>query len=123
MADKTITLVANTAPVLTYQLTTFRSAANPYALVDITGYTFKLMVKPTLAAPDAQAFFDLAGAIVTAASGIFSFTLTTAHTAFMPGTYPGQIRWWNSTPGAAEPPDDAWSVDYIIQPAVRLVEP
>lgn len=46
-----------------------------------------------------------------------------AHTALMPGTYPGQIRWWNSAPGAAEPPDDTWSVDFIVQPAVRLIEP
>ena len=120
MADKTITVRENTSFTLTLQLRTFRNESAPTAIQNIAGYAFRLVVKRDRDDADAIALVNLAGAIVTAASGTFSFTLTPAHTALASGTYPGEIRWWSSGT-VTDPPTDAWTADYVV--ARRLIAP
>lgn len=125
MADKVVTLREMSAPGdITFKLTDFRNEIDPDAKVDITGYAFKLVVKHNLDDPDTEVLFpELTGAIVTAADGTFKFTLTTAHTSMASGSYVGEIRWWATGAATGKRPTDAWSVDYVVQPAVRIAEP
>lgn len=114
MADKQITVQQRTRLTVTFQLTTFRNAYDAFVPVDITGYTFKLLVKRDRADLDAVAWINRSGAIVDAETGLFSFELSAAETALAAGTWPGIIRWWAGS--TALPPEDAWSVDYIVEP-------
>lgn len=114
MSDKRITVQQRTKLTVTYQLTTFRNNYDPLVPVDITGYTFKLLVKRDRGDADSLAWVDISGTIVTAASGLFSFELSAAQTALAAGTWPGIIRWWSGS--TSLPPVDAWSVDYIVEP-------
>ena len=125
MADITITVREGSAPGdLTFVLKDRRNEVDPLAEVDITGYAFKFIVKPTVDSDDDEAFFDLSGSIVTAADGEYKFTLNATHTFFLPGTYPGEIRWWSGgAPSTAEPPTDSLSVDYVVEPKIRQNEP
>lgn len=125
MADKFIVVREGSDPGdVTFVLRDFRSEDGPNERVDITGYVFKLIVKRDLADKDADAFFDLTGAIVTALDGIFKFVLTREHTSFTPATYPAEIRWWKGgAPATAEPPTDSFSVDYTVEQKIRRDEP
>jgi hypothetical protein len=113
MAEK-LSVYFNTTPVITRVLLDVRNEDDPNAAVDITGYDFRFIVKQDMDLPDSEAWFDLAGAIVTAASGIYSFTLTVAHTCQAPGTWPGEIRWWATGYAAGKPPTDRVAIDYEI---------
>ncbi len=117
MADKLITVRENSRPFLTFEMVDFRNEVDPTLAVDITGWAFRLVVKNDIDDPDAQALVDLAGVIVSAPAGTFSFTLTTAHTSLAPGTYVGEIRWWEDGV-TTNPPHDAWRVSYTVQKAV-----
>jgi len=91
--------------------------------IDITGYTFKLMVKPFLAnedgqLPDARAWFDKTGAIITALDGTYKFDLTPAETGIPAGTYPGEIRAWSGS--ATLPPTYRISAEVTCEEAVDL---
>lgn len=119
MAQKVVTVRYNSSPTRKFELLDEYGAA-----VNITGYTFKMIVKPFLAheidgvLPDARAWFDKTGAIITAASGTFKFDLTPAETCLPPGTYPGEIRWWSGS--TANPPTDSWSIDYVVEEAADV---
>ena len=108
----------------TFVMRDFRNASDPTAVVDITGYAFKLIVKRELDDPDSACLFDLTGSIVTAADGTYKFTLTLAHTCMPAGDYIGQIRWWSGgAPGTEEQPTDAIDCTYRVIGRVRLNEP
>ena len=124
MADKLLVFRENSIPGdVTFALKDRRNEDDPRAVVDITGYVFKLIVKRNLEDADADAFFDLTGSIVSATDGTFKFVLTAAHTSFPPENYVGEIRWWTSAPGTEEPPLDSFSVSYSITGKVRRNEP
>lgn len=108
-----IEVVQGSKPVLRFQLPTFRNEDDPAGLVDITDYELELVVRRQDTAAEV---FRLDGAIVTAASGIFKFTLTPLHTYLPAGTYDAEIRWWD-TPGATirGEADDAISIPYIVR--------
>lgn len=114
MADKTIIVQQRIKTEVTYQLTTFRNEYDPFAVVDITGYTFKMLVKRDRADADSLAWIDITGSIVDAASGLFKFELAAPQTALPEGNWPGIIRWWSGSTGL--PPNDAWSLDYVVEP-------
>lgn len=90
--------------------------------VDITGFTFKWIVKPFLAndedgrLPDSRAWFDKAGAIVTALEGTYKFVLTELETSIPVGTWPGEIRVWSGA--STLPPDYRISADAECEDAV-----
>jgi hypothetical protein len=113
MADKTIKVQQRTKLTIQFQLTTFRDEYDPFAVVDITGYTFKLLVKRDPGDADSLAWVNLTGTIEDATSGLFSFELSAAATSLAPGTWPGILRWWDGS--VLLPPVDAWSVDYTVE--------
>lgn len=115
---ETITVRRNSRPVITRVLYDFRNEEDPEAVVDITDYVFKLIVKPFADSTDAQAFFDLQASTVTAANGTYRFTLTPEHTCMRPGTYPAEIRWWSSAVAAGVPPLDSISIDFVVEDRV-----
>lgn len=117
MAMEVIEVVRMTKPVVTRILKSSKNETNPGGAVDITGYTIKLIVKNRLSSDDARKLFDLAASIVTAASGIYKFTFTSAHTCLPRGTYAAELRWWAGT--ASGPPDDAIDVDFVVLDAVE----
>jgi hypothetical protein len=126
MADRTITVRRVTTPTRTFILTNadLGSENDPEGAVDITNYVFKLLVKYDSTPgefTDAQAAVDATGAIVTAASGIFKFDLSVHHTNLPPGTWPGEIRFWTSSPASGEPPDGVLTVDYVVEEAIDSV--
>lgn len=121
MADKKIEVGYNTGPLLTFQLTDFRNENNSSGIVDITGYSFKLRVKKNLTDPDSAILVSLNGSILVAASGTFTFQLTTAHTCLPPGKYVGQILWWSGAVGTT--PTDSWTVEYNVADPVDNVFP
>lgn len=118
MAEEQIVVRQNSRPQITKVLKDRRNEDDPFGAVNITGYTFKLIVKRAFTDADSSALFDLSGTIVTAASGIYRFTLTSEHTAFPPGVYFGEIRWWDGSV-SNNPPLDAIAVRYIVQQAVQ----
>jgi hypothetical protein len=90
--------------------------------INITGYSFKLIVKPFLSnedgkLPDSRAWFDKAGAIIVAADGTYKFVLTDLETTQAPGIYPGEIRIWSGS--TSLPPDYRISVEFEIEEAVN----
>lgn len=126
MADRTITVRRLTTPTRTFVLTNsdLGDEEDPETVVDITNYVFKLLVKYDVTPgefTDAQAAVDVTGSIVTAADGTFKFDLAVHQTNLPPGTWPGEIRFWNSTPATGEPPDGVLTVDYIVEQAVDSV--
>lgn len=117
MATEVITVGEKTRPTIKKIWRDYRNEEDPTKALDITGYAFKLCVKRALTDPDSKAWFDLSGAIVTAASGIYKFDLTTEHTCIPPGTWPGEIRVW--TDGTTtNPPHDRISLDFVVEKAV-----
>lgn len=110
----------NTRPQQFFQLKDFRNPSDPNALIDITAYSFRLMVKRDLADADAQAFFDLAGVIAVALDGSVRFDLTAEHTAMPVGRYPGEIRWWSDAV-ETNPPTDAVRFSYIVEDPVDKI--
>lgn len=117
MAKESIRVIRMTQPVETRILKKFRDERSSTVGEDITGYTIKLIVKNALSDDDARALFDLAATIVTAGSGVYKLTFTTAHTCLPAGTYPGQIRWW--TGGATVAPNDSHDVDFVVVESAR----
>lgn len=115
MSD-TITVRYNSSPVITRILRDSRNEVDSDAAVNISGYTIKLIVKQSMDTPDAQAWFDLAASIVTAADGSYRFTLTPAHTCLPVGTWYGEIRWWSGD--ATYPPTDAIQINYVVEDVV-----
>lgn len=118
MADKTITVREGAnATVVTYKMTTFRDESAPSTVVDITNYSFQLIVKRDRDDADSSIWFTLAGAIVSASAGTFKFTLTAEHTNMPAGTYAAEIVWVTSGGfGSGIPYADSWSVDYVVTP-------
>lgn len=89
--------------------------------VDITGYSFRLIVKPFLSnedgpLPDSRAWVNLAGTIVEATEGTYKFALTALETSHPAGTWPGEILIWSGA--TDEEPDHRISVDYEVEEAV-----
>jgi len=119
--SETISVRYNSSPIITRVLRDFRNEVDPEAVVDITGYGFRFVVKRDLEDTDAEAWFDLAGSIVTAAEGIYRFTLTPVHTCQCPGTWPGEIRWWSGGYVAGTSPTDSVLIDYEVLESVTLV--
>jgi hypothetical protein len=120
MAELTINVREKSRPTVDFaDVTAWKDKAG--RVVDITGWTLKLVVKRLVTDPDSQVLFDLTGTIVTATEGAYRFTLDLSHTAFPPGTYPAEVRVWTAAPGS-NPPNDAKSVDFIIEPAIKLSE-
>ena len=99
-----IQAVQGSRPVLRYQLTTFRNEDDPTGIVDITGYEFELVVRRQDTAAE---MFRLDGAIITAASGIFGFTLTPYHTNLPAAAYDAELRWWFPPDAPTAAPGDA----------------
>ena len=102
----------NTSPVLDFQMFDAYGAE-----VDITGDAFQLTVRfLDLVYPDdtvTRQSWELAGTIVTAASGTFGFTLTTEHTTLVAGSYPCEIAWWSSGV-TTEPPRERFAGTFKI---------
>lgn len=119
MADKTIRLQWGTSLELTYQLFQTRNEAAVNALItdDISGWTFKLLVKRSKADADSLAWVDVTGSVVSNTDKTFKFVLDGRHTTIPPGTWPAQILWWSGA--TTNPPKDGWSVDYTIEQAVN----
>ena len=92
------------------------------AAVSITGYAFRFRVYiRTRNASDQNVDtekFDLAGSIVTAAQGKFSFAFTHEHTSLAPGTYRGEIVAW-STGTITDPPTERWAISYVVERALE----
>lgn len=115
---ETIELVGMTAPSITKILRDSRNESSPDSIVDITGYTIRLIVKQNTDIPDSRAHFTLDATLVTPTGGVYRFDFTTRHTGLPPGTYPGEIRWW---PGStSSPAKDAVPVDFIITEPLDL---
>lgn len=117
MADKTIRVREYTRPTIKVQLLDFRNEDDPRDEVDVASYEFDFTVKrdPT----DTEPLFTVEGVPGTETEwerGIFYFYLTTAETSVPPGTYSGEICWWTDG-GTESPPHDAWTVDFIVEPA------
>ncbi len=122
-ADRILVVRQNSRPGLfTFQLTDLRNEIDSADPLDITGFVFKLIIKKDVNDADSSALFDLTGAIIDALQGVFSFTLTSEHTTHPAAVYIGEIRWWSSATATAEPPIDAFTVDYVVQQSIRLNE-
>lgn len=113
---ETITVRYNSSPTITRILKDERNEIDDDAAVNITGYTFKLIVKQDRNLPDARAWFDLAGSIVVAGDGTYKFELTEQHTCLPVGTWPGEIRWWSGS--SSYPPTDAVQINFVIEDVV-----
>jgi hypothetical protein len=114
MADKQIIVQQGIKTTATFVLTDFRSEYDPTAVVDITGYTIRLLVKRDRGDVDSLAWIDITATLVSVADGIFSFELASPYTSLPAGTWPGIIRFWSGS--TSLPPDEAWSVDYVVEP-------
>lgn len=125
-ATRTVTVRYNSRPTLNFILTKgdLGQEVDRSDPVNVTGYSFQLIVKPYLGdenglLPDSRAWVDLAGTIVVEADGSFQFALTQAHTALPPGgPYPAEIRVWSGA--TTNPPTDVLFVNFNVVDAVDL---
>lgn len=82
------------------------------AVLNLTGYVIKLIVKPFLSnedgvLPDSRAWVDVAATITRATSGKYEFNLTAAETALPAGRHPAEVRFWRPPDAPTTAPADA----------------
>lgn len=84
---------------------------------DITGDAFQLTCRlVNVTQPDLSVTtrtWELAGAVVTAASGIWSLTFSPVQTGAPPATYEGELLWWASGT-TTEVPKERWTGPIVI---------
>lgn len=121
MADFTIRVREKSRPTVVFAGTTaWKDRSN--LPQDITGWVLKLAVKPTFDAPDSEVIFDLTATLgADPTQGEFYFAMTQEQTCLAPGTYPAEIRVWSSG-STSLPPHDGRSVDFVVEPAIKIVE-
>jgi len=120
MSDETIKVRYNSAPTIKRVMKDARNEADPEAVLDISAYDIKLIVKQDVELPDSRAWFDVDASVTDGLNGEYEFALTAAQTCNCPGTWPGEIRWWAAGYVAGTPPTDAISVDFVIDDVVDL---
>ena len=87
-------------------------------VVDVSAYAIELVVRHPVSL---AVLFELAGTSL-GTTGKYSFVLTPAHTCFVAGTYPGNIRFWSGgAPAAGTPPSDSKSCDFILEETVKTL--
>lgn len=132
--EDAISINEGTRPVVTKQLLDFRNDSMTVngetgkmpsqSPVDITGYTFELVIKrqpvgfrvqdgyPQVYDSDTYATrYD--GTIVSATDGTFKFTLDDSITSCY-GEYPAEIRWWKSGDSTSAEPTDRVMTQVLI---------
>jgi len=130
MPDKTISVLEYSHPTLKFLLTDFRNEADPDAIVDISSYEFDLLVKRTplndgedVRDSDTSAYIWLESPMddmAELALGTVTFYLTGSETSLPPGTYTGEIHWWDNG-GTDARPTDGWSVSFTVREAYDIL--
>jgi hypothetical protein len=90
--------------------------------VNITGKVIKLTAKRAITDPDSAKWFDLTATHDVDATGLCTFTFTTAMTGFPPGGWPATVRFWNAGDPQPGPPRDAYDCVYQIDAPVLIAE-
>lgn len=139
--EAAIRVVEQTRPLITKQLLDFRNdtldnsngTPQEFNVVDVTDYTFQLIIKRTPIGARAQDGYPQVydddtyelkydGTILDASLGTFTFQLDVAATACY-GEYIAEIRWWDDSADLSGPPSDRVATTLSVARALDTTYP
>ena len=108
-------IMQGTHPIIAYE---FHDRAGD--VLGLTGMTIKVAAKLDINDPDSEILFDLT-AVVSAVTGVITIDWESA--TGLAGSFPAEIRRWNSGVSTDSLPADAYECSVNVSEAVVRIEP